>query len=59
MHAPLCSKQSETGTCDGVVPPPDIMASCRASSYNMRCPPKRMSHSLRPPLGRMPTCKVQ
>ena len=35
----------------------DIMASCSASSYTMRSPLNWMSHSLRPPLGRMPICK--
>ena len=46
------------GTCEGVLPPVDIMASCSASSYTMRSPLNWMSHSLRPPLGRMPTCSV-
>ena len=59
LDANICSRHSKPGTCEGVVPPPDIMASCSASSYTMRCPLNRMSHSLRPPLGRMPTCTMQ
>ena len=45
-------------TCEGVVPAADIIASCRASSYTMRCPLNWMSQSLKPPLGRMPTCMI-
>ena len=57
LQAHVAQKQAaQQRTCEGVVPPPDIMASCSASSYTMRCPPNLMSHSLRPPLGRIPTC---
>jgi hypothetical protein len=42
--------------CDGVAPDALTSASCSASSYTMRSPPKRTSHSRSPLAGRLPTC---
>ena len=66
MPCSTCAGQQRAGqgradrirqvTCEGVVPAADIIASCSASSYTMRCSLNWMSHSLMPPLGRMPTC---
>lgn len=42
-------------TWEGVAPPYEIRASCRAISYAILSPMKRTSHILTPPLGRTPT----